>query len=122
MVYLVDTDVIIDGLNQRSAAIELLDRIAAVGLAISVVSLGELFEGGYTQRDPVAFFAKLQQFLSGYQTLRVDQDVMHVFAQERARLRREGRMISDFDLVIGAIAIVHSLRLVSRNRRHFQRL
>lgn len=37
-------------------------------------------------------------------------------------LRAEGRLIPDFDVVIAATALAHDLTLVTRNRRHFDRI
>ena len=37
----------------------------------------------------------------------------------KPRLRRAGRPVDDFDLMIGCTALRHSLTLVTRNTRHF---
>lgn len=44
------------------------------------------------------------------------------FGRERARLRAEGNLIGDFDLLIGASALRHGLTVLTNNRRHFQRI
>lgn len=45
-----------------------------------------------------------------------------LFAKEKARLKRVGQPIDNFDLLIGATAIHHDLTLVTNNTKHFQRL
>ena len=45
-----------------------------------------------------------------------------VYAQRKARLRRAGRPVGEFDLLIGATAIAHNLTLVTRNTRDFVNL
>ena len=47
---------------------------------------------------------------------------MEQFARIRARLRRQGQLIPDLDLLIAATAVTHGLTLVTRNRRHFERI
>ena len=41
------------------------------------------------------------------------------FAQHKVRLRRLGRMIDSFDLLIGCTALANNQTLVTRNTRHF---
>ena len=50
--YLLDTDWIIDYLNGLPGAVRRLDELKEQGLAISVVSLAELYEGIYYSTDP----------------------------------------------------------------------
>ncbi|WP_460972817.1 PIN domain-containing protein [Spirosoma migulaei] len=45
--------------------------------------------------------------------------VLHEYARQKTALRRAGQTVDDFDLLIGATAIVHDLTLVTRNTRHF---
>ena len=50
--YLVDGDWIISYLNGQPQVISRLDELKESGLAISVVSIAELFEGIYYSTDP----------------------------------------------------------------------
>ena len=45
MSYLVDSDVLADWLRGRSAAVTLLSELAADGIAISLITYGEIYEG-----------------------------------------------------------------------------
>lgn len=44
------------------------------------------------------------------------------YAREKARLRKLGQPIDDFDLLIGATAITHKMVLVTNNVNHFKRI
>ncbi len=122
MNYLIDTDLIIDGLHGVASALTLLEDLAPSGLAVSILSLGELYEGAYHTLDPEAHREGVDRFLQGYRLVGLDQSTMARFARERAALRRQGLMIPDFDLLIAATALTHQLTLVTRNTRHFQRI
>ncbi len=122
MSYLIDTDLIIDVLHERSTALDLLDRLASDGLAISILSLGELYEGAYRLPNPAAHRADIRRILSDYRVLGLSDTTMDRFARERAMLRQQGALIPDFDLLIAATALVHQLVLVTRNTRHFRRI
>ena len=49
-------------------------------------------------------------------------DVAREVGRERGRLRREGRSIGDFDLVIGCTARHLGIPVCTNNRRHFERI
>jgi tRNA(fMet)-specific endonuclease VapC len=47
---------------------------------------------------------------------------LEVYAQEKARLRKAGQPVDDFDLLIGATAIAMNLTLISNNVDHLGRM
>jgi tRNA(fMet)-specific endonuclease VapC len=123
MNYLIDTDWVIDHLNQVERVTTRLHELAPEGLALSVVSLGELYEGVYYSQDPEASEASLQRFLNRELTiLGIDEETCKLFGRERGRLRTIGQRIGDMDLMIAATALQYDLTLLSNNRRHFDRI
>ena len=47
---------------------------------------------------------------------------LNVYAKEKAKLRREGNLIDDLDILIGVTAIANDLVLVSENAKHLSRI
>jgi len=121
MSHLVDTDLVIDGLTGASDALAHLTARVSEPLAISVISLGELFEG-VDDADPAAGLEAIRLFISGYRRLGLTEDVMLIFARLRRQLRRQGNVIPDLDLLIAATALHYDLVLLTRNQRHFGRV
>jgi tRNA(fMet)-specific endonuclease VapC len=118
--YLLDTDWAISYLNGHPGIVRRLDELKDQGLAISVVSLAELYEGIYHSTDPPGNERDLNDFLHGTAIIGIDVDVCKLFGRTRGRLRSAGRIVGDFDLLIGATALQHQLILLSNNRRHFE--
>lgn len=118
--YLIDTDWVIDHLNQVDWVVSKLKELRPQGLALSVVSLAELYEGVYYSRDPEKSQAALEAFLEDVSVLGVDEEICKIFGRERGRLRKEGRLIGDFDLLIAATCFHYGLTLLTNNRRHFE--
>ena len=52
MKYLIDTDWIIDHLKGEAEVARKLEELAPEGLAISMISLAELYEGVFYSKDP----------------------------------------------------------------------
>lgn len=120
--YLVDTDWAIYYLNGHAAITERLQALEPDGLALSIVSLAELYEGVLYSTKPQQSEDGLRNFLSAVQLLNLDEMIARRFGQERGRLRAAGQLIGDADLLIGATALTHGLTLLTTNRRHFERL
>lgn len=117
--YLVDSDWLIDALHGLQGATEALERLSGRGLAVSIITIGELYEGAYLAPDPEAHLRGLRQFLSGFVVLTLTETIMAIFARERARLRRSGNRIPDLDLLIASTALQYDLTLLTRNRKDF---
>ena len=123
MKYLVDTDWVISHFRQVESITNKLDELVPEGLALSIISLAELYEGVHYSRDPLQSEVILAEFLnSELRLLPIDEETCRIFGRERGRLRREGRMIGDLDLFIGATCLRHGLTLLSNNRRHFEQV
>jgi len=121
--YLIDTDWIIDHFNKIEKVTRKLEELAPQGLALSIVSLAELYEGIYYSRDPVLSEETLKKFLApDLVILGIDERICRIFGNERGRLRRQGRIIGDFDLLIASTCLYHDLTLLTNNARHFEAL
>jgi tRNA(fMet)-specific endonuclease VapC len=123
MTYLIDTAWVIDHLNHIERVTTRLEQLAPEGLALSIISLAELYEGVYYASAPVASETALQRFLDPeLSILNIDEETCKIFGKERGRLRAAGLMIGDCDLLIGATALRRNLTLLTNNRRHFERI
>jgi predicted nucleic acid-binding protein len=120
--YLVDTDWVIHYLKGRRPFVERLRVLEEQGLAISVINLGELYEGVYGATEPEKREQGLKDFLQGVTVLGLDEETCRIFGQERQRLRRAGNLPGDMDLFIGATALRHNLIVLTNNRSHFERI
>jgi tRNA(fMet)-specific endonuclease VapC len=49
-------------------------------------------------------------------------DAIQTYGKEKARLQSEGKMISDFDLLIGCTSIENDLIMVTENIKEFDRI
>ncbi len=122
MTYLVDTDWVAEYLVNRAPAVTLLERLAPEGLAISVMTYAEIYEGVLYGRDPRRAEAAFRAFLQAVRVLPLTRPVLRRFAGIRGDLRRRGQIIGDPDILIAATALQHDLVLVTRNRRDFERI
>jgi tRNA(fMet)-specific endonuclease VapC len=120
MKYLIDTDWIIFGLRGEKNIVSKLFELREEGLAISVISLAELYEGVYRSTDPVSNERSISDFLTGVSVLEITNEICKIFGKQRAKLRKEGRLIGDLDLLIASTCFHHGLILITNNIKHFE--
>ena len=122
MKYLIDTSWAISALRGDQSYVARIEILASEGICISVISVAELYEGVYTSRDQEREEQALRRLVDAFVVLDVDHETARIFGRERRRLRAEGAMISDMDLMIAATALQHGLTVLTDNRRHFERV
>ena len=118
--YLIDTDWIIDHFNRVEGTTQKLKELRPAGIAMSVISLAELYEGVIYSRDPSRSQQALDTFLQEIPVLGVDEEICKDFGRERGRLRQQRKTVSDFDLLIASTCLCYDLTLLSNNRRHYE--
>ncbi|MEM1094372.1 MAG: type II toxin-antitoxin system VapC family toxin [Bacteroidota bacterium] len=117
-----DTDWAIRWLRGNKAIGRLLADWHPDGLAVSIITLAELYEGVYAAKDRASHQAGLDQFLQGVTVLGVSKPIARLFAHHRVQLRRKNKLIGDLDLLIATTALHHSLAVLTNNRKHFDRV
>lgn len=122
MKYLVDTDWVAAHFAGDADASRVLAALLDEGLAISIITYGELFEAVLYSIRSAAVHAAFLEFLRWARVLALDEPTMRRFAGIRGSLRRREELISDPDLLIAATALHHDLTLVTSNVEPFRRI
>lgn len=116
-----DTDYVIDYLYGNQEARDLLARLNPEGIAISVITYSEIYEGIYSSRDPRQSERVFRSFLEGVTVYAVSREIGRQYARLRRELRQARRPITHraLDLLIAATAIVHRLVVLTRNTKDY---
>ena len=122
MPYLVDTDLVIDHLAHITQANQLLDKLAAEGIAISIITYMEAYQGVVRSSNPQEARAKFQTFRRSVPVLPFSLSVAKRCAALREQLKHEQKRVKSraLDLINAAIALEHDLTLVTRNVEDYQ--
>jgi len=120
--YLIDTDWVIDFLKGKKEIVDTLVSMEKMGLAISVISLAELYEGIYSSENQTKKMNGLNNFLSGVKVFTIDDEIAKIFGKQRQALRKTGRLIDNFDLLIASTCLFYDLTLMTNNINHFERI
>jgi len=100
------------------------DKINEVGIencAISEITLAELIYGAESSSNPTKNHNLIRELTEQIVTISILDSVTE-YGRQKSRLRKQGLLISDFDLLIGSTAIANDLIMVTQNVREFERL
>jgi predicted nucleic acid-binding protein len=117
MPYLIDTDWMIDRLDDVPEAAALLDTLSSEGIAVSIITYLELYQGVLRSEDRRDSERHLDALLDAIPLLPLSRSVARRCASVRHALKQTGKRVNSraFDLIIAATAIEHGLTLVTRN-------
>jgi tRNA(fMet)-specific endonuclease VapC len=119
--YLLDTNICIYFMKGMFNLKEKLQKIELDNLFISEITLAELKYGVENSQNKDQNRKTLEAFINGVQIVPIFHS-LDVYASEKARLKKLGNPLDDFDLLIGATAVNQQLTMVTNNTKHFERM
>lgn len=123
MIYLLDTDICIYLLNGREPQVKRNADLTPISeIAISALTMAEMFSGAARSEKPLLTYAKQSAFFMPYSILPFDEAAASVYGRIDGYLKDAGIGIGPVDTQIAAIALANSLILVSHNTHHFRRI
>ena len=117
---LMDTDVCVELLRGNRQVIEHRRKVTDM-VAISFMTLGELFYGVEKSSRPEHNRELVERFLLSVTCLHSDRPLMEKFGTLKAGLAARGEILPDADILIAATALTCGGSLVSGNKAHFER-
>ena len=119
--FLLDTNICVYFFNGQYNLREKIREIGFENCFVSEITIAELKYG-------IAKSTKKEKNMQTLETFQSKIDILPIFpsldiyADEKARLKTKGKILDDFDLLIGAAAIHNNLILVTKNVSDFERL
>lgn len=88
---------------------------------ISEITIAELKYGVENSKTIETMRPIVETFISKFAVIPVFS-ALDIYAKEKANLRRQGLMVDDFDILIGATSIANDMVMVTNNVSHLGRL
>lgn len=119
--YLLDTSICVFLFREHREVTQQLNRIGYERCFISDIVLAELRYGAYKSDFVEDNLKLIDDFVKKVRVLPF-ADSIDVYAKEKVRLKNEGKLIEDFDLLIGCAAKAAGLTMVTHNAKHFNHI
>lgn len=121
MRYLLDTNICIYFLKGLYKLDKKIEQIGIENCYLSEITLAELKFGVANSEKKRKNKVALNNFIGDIKIVPI-YNSLDLYAEEKARLRKEGNIVDDFDLLIGVTAVVNDMILVTNNTKHFGRI
>ena len=120
--YLLDTNICVYLINGKY---ELASRLRSTKISncfLSELTVAELLYGvaNSAPTHQLTNRQRLDDFLLLFdERILPISDSLEAYAQQKAHLKRLGRLQGEFDILIGSVAVAHRMTLVTHNTAHF---
>ncbi|MBK8806336.1 MAG: type II toxin-antitoxin system VapC family toxin [Bacteroidales bacterium] len=121
MRYLLDTNICIHFFKGKYNLAEKIEKEGINNFAISEITLAELVFGAENSMYPEKNHKIVEVFTKQITILPIFDSIL-IYGKEKARLRKSGTMISDFDLLIACTSVEKDLIMVTENVGEFERI
>ncbi|KAB2944277.1 MAG: PIN domain protein [Candidatus Methanoperedens nitroreducens] len=122
MKFLLDTNICIYLLNGNEILKKKIGEIGIYSLSISNATLAELYFGAYNSRNVSANMKRIETFKKNLIVYSDSSASAEAFGRFKSKLKAQGQIIEDFDILIASIAYANECILVTNNPIHFERI
>jgi tRNA(fMet)-specific endonuclease VapC len=121
--YMLDTNMCIYITKHRPPEVRArFERLKPGQLVMSAITYGELSYGVSKSNHRAEAFAHLEELVQDIPVEELNSRAAEAYGEIRATLERQGRLIGNNDLWIGAHALALNLTLATNNEREFSRI
>ena len=116
-----DTDILISLLKGKTSAVETISNLENSEGALFTTSITsyELVKGAYISSKQNSNLKIIKDLLSNLNVLNLNEDVIDIAGKIYGDLRKKGKPIGEFDILIAAICMSNKETLIS-NDAHFK--
>ena len=121
--YMLDTNICIYIAKHQPPAVKArFEQLKPGQLVMSVVTYGELFYGANKSNQRARALTQLDELIQDIPVEDLTSTAAQAYGEIRATLEKQGRLIGNNDLWIGAHAMALDVTLATNNEREFKRI
>ncbi len=122
MLYTLDTNIIIDIIRGNKEIFNKLKEINPEHLCVNPIILCELFKGAYKSNNPEASIILFEEIVKGLEIIEFNNETYHIYGKYFSELKRLGKPIQEYDLLIASLTIAHNTTLITKNIKDFKNI
>lgn len=119
--YLLDTNICIYFIKGQYKLNKKIAEVGEQNCFISEMTVAELKYGVENSKTVEVMRKIVEAFIPKFFVIPI-YNALDIYAKEKAKLRQQGLMIDDFDILIGATAVANDMIMVTNNVAHLSRL
>lgn len=119
--YLLDTNICIFFIKGQYQLDKKVEEVGQQSCFISEMTVAELKYGVENSKTIEDMRVIVDAFIPKFSVIPI-YNSLDIYAKEKAKLRKQGLLIDDFDILIGSTAVTHDMVMVTNNVAHLSRL
>jgi tRNA(fMet)-specific endonuclease VapC len=119
--YLLDTNICIYFIKGQYSLNKKIAEIGEQNCFISEMTVAELKYGVENSKTIEEMRKTVEAFIPKFHIIPIF-NCLDIYAKEKAKLRKTGQLIDDFDILIGATAVTNNMIMVTNNVSHLKRI
>src|SRR3989338_7103862 len=120
--YLLDTDILVSFLRRDQEAITAIDALKVQGINTSSITLHELFDGAFRAGNKDKALSGVIALANSINILYFDTECSKFSGKIKASSILSGNYPGEIDILIAAVALRNNLKLVTRNKKNFEKI
>ena len=121
--YMLDTNICIYIAKHQPPEVKArFERLKPGQLVMSAITYGELYYGASKSNQRAKALTQLEELAQDIPVENLDAKAAQAYGEIRAALEKQGRLIGNNDLWIGAHAMALDVTLATNNEREFKRI
>ncbi len=118
-----DTDIAIDLLRGKQETVDIIRNLEKDNLlATTDINAFELYYGAYLSKREKENVLATKEFLKRLILLSTDEESMETAGLIMANLKEKGEILDVRDVLIAAICLTNEYKILTKNKKHFQRV
>ena len=119
--FLLDTNICISLLKNKYGIREKIIEVEPKNCFVSEITIAELYYGASKSNNREERIKDVEFIATKFDVLPIFP-ALELFGDIKAKLEADGNRIDDFDILIGATALVNNMVVVADNIKHLERL
>ena len=119
--YLLDTNICIFFIKGQYELNKKITEVGEQNCFISEMAVAELKYGIENSKTIEAMRIVVEAFIPKFAVIPI-YNLLDIYAKEKAKLRKQGLLIDDFNILIGSTAVAKEMIMVTNNVAHLSRL
>ncbi|MBI3600346.1 MAG: PIN domain-containing protein [Nitrospinae bacterium] len=122
MIYILDTDICIYWLKGIDNIKDKIEQIGLKNIHTTIITTAELYHGAFHSIKVKENLKSVENFIKIIKPLPITKNSAKGFGRIKSELKRQGKIIDNFDILIASIVLDNEGILVTNNIGHFNRI
>jgi predicted nucleic acid-binding protein len=119
-----ETDFLISLIRKDGNVLKKLEKLVSIGERITTtpINAAELFKGAFLSEKVEMNLKFVRGLLDEMEILEFDLKASEIYGRIFSKLKKDGEIIGDMDILIASICLSHKERIVTKNVKHYGRI